>query len=346
MPLRDHFHPPLSDRTIWEGLHGQWPAMIVLDLSKRLPPRYVALPAFTWGPPSKSTSPRPMPNRNRRQTGAAGSNGRRGDRGLGPAAADAGGRDRTPGAGRIRGAGLRDRARRLVAAVEIVSPANKDRPEHRRAFVAKCAALLQQGVSVSVVDLVTTRRSNLYGDLLDLLGQTDPSLAPARHRSMPSPAAGGRRAGAGGWRHGPMPWPSASPCRPFRCGSPPIWRYRWSWRRATRRRAASCGSGDREDAVAGRVVASGEFAQLTSSSASGALNTAFPALLTVQRIRRRRTPCPANPPLSSRSSGPARAVRDLGLNPVEEPGRPVGRERAGPAPSAPPALAEERLGTR
>ena len=68
--------------------------------------------------------------------------------------------------------------RRLVAAVEIVSPANKDRPEHRRAFVDKCAALLQQGVSVSIVDLVTTRRFNLYADLLDHLGQSDPSLAP------------------------------------------------------------------------------------------------------------------------------------------------------------------------
>src|SRR5947208_3896156 len=50
------------------------------------------------------------------------------------------------------------RHRRLVAVVEIVSPANKDRPEHRRAFVAKCAALLQQHVSVAIVDLVTTRQ--------------------------------------------------------------------------------------------------------------------------------------------------------------------------------------------
>ena len=33
------------------------------------------------------------------------------------------------------------RGRRLVATVEIVSPANKDRPEHRRAFVAKCVSL-------------------------------------------------------------------------------------------------------------------------------------------------------------------------------------------------------------
>jgi hypothetical protein len=66
--------------------------------------------------------------------------------------------------------------RRLVAAVELVSPANKDRPEHRRACVAKCAALLLDNVCVAIVDLVTTRTANLYSDLIDLLGVTDPSL--------------------------------------------------------------------------------------------------------------------------------------------------------------------------
>jgi len=65
---------------------------------------------------------------------------------------------------------------RLVAAVEIVSPANKDRPEHRRAFLAKCAALLQERVSVAIVDLVTTRNFNLYHELLQMVGQDDPSL--------------------------------------------------------------------------------------------------------------------------------------------------------------------------
>jgi len=68
------------------------------------------------------------------------------------------------------------REQRLVAAIEIVSPANKDRPEHRRAFVAKCAALLQKLVSVTIIDLVTTRNFNLYAELLELLGQTDPAL--------------------------------------------------------------------------------------------------------------------------------------------------------------------------
>ncbi|MBI1830442.1 MAG: DUF4058 family protein [Planctomycetes bacterium] len=68
------------------------------------------------------------------------------------------------------------RGRRLVAAIEIVSPANKDRPEHRRAFAVKCAALLQNQVSVVIIDLVTTRTVSLYGELLDLIGQSDPAL--------------------------------------------------------------------------------------------------------------------------------------------------------------------------
>ena len=70
--------------------------------------------------------------------------------------------------------------RRLVAAVEIVSPSNKERPEHRRAFVAKCAALLQKLVCVAIVDLVTTRDFNLYCELMDQLGLSDPSLAGGR----------------------------------------------------------------------------------------------------------------------------------------------------------------------
>jgi hypothetical protein len=64
-----------------------------------------------------------------------------------------------------------------VAAVELVSPANKDRPETRRAFVAKCAALLQQQVSVAIVDVVTVRDFNLYAELLAFLDSTDASLS-------------------------------------------------------------------------------------------------------------------------------------------------------------------------
>jgi hypothetical protein len=69
------------------------------------------------------------------------------------------------------------RRRHLVAVIEIVSPANKDRPESRNVFVAKCTALLQKGVAVSIVDLVTVRHFNLYAELLAFIGHSDPTLS-------------------------------------------------------------------------------------------------------------------------------------------------------------------------
>jgi hypothetical protein len=66
--------------------------------------------------------------------------------------------------------------RRLVAVIEIVSPSNKDRPESRHSFTAKCEALLRQGVSVSIVDIISSKHFNLYTDLLDLIGQSDSSF--------------------------------------------------------------------------------------------------------------------------------------------------------------------------
>src|SRR5205814_811156 len=68
--------------------------------------------------------------------------------------------------------------RQLVAAIELVSPANKDRPEHRRAFTAKVAALLQKDICVSVVDLITPRQANLYAELIELIDRVDPQLGP------------------------------------------------------------------------------------------------------------------------------------------------------------------------
>ena len=65
---------------------------------------------------------------------------------------------------------------RLVAAVEFVSPRKKDRPASRNAFVAKCAALLENRVAVSIVDLVTARKINLYADLLAFVEQSDARL--------------------------------------------------------------------------------------------------------------------------------------------------------------------------
>jgi hypothetical protein len=49
MPLRDHFRPPVSKKASWEGFHGMWPAIIVKQLRKQLPPEYVAEPRVHLG---------------------------------------------------------------------------------------------------------------------------------------------------------------------------------------------------------------------------------------------------------------------------------------------------------
>ena len=85
------------------------------------------------------------------------------------------------------------RGRRLVAAIEIVSPANKERPEHRNVFVAKCAALLQSGVAVSIVDLVTLRQFNLYSELMTFIGHDDPTFREPHLPCTPPRAAGLRK---------------------------------------------------------------------------------------------------------------------------------------------------------
>jgi uncharacterized protein DUF4058 len=180
MPLRDHFRPPLDDSRSWDELHGAWPTVIVMALNRRLPPRFVAAPRVHLGTHAEidvTAYETDAPDSDTAITGGD-------DRGVATAvwappqptldvAADLPEQDEYE----VRVYDTQ-RHRRLVAAVEIVSPANKDRPEHRRLFVAKCAALLLQHVTVAIVDLVTTRQFNLYGDLLELIGQTDPSLVP------------------------------------------------------------------------------------------------------------------------------------------------------------------------
>jgi len=63
--------------------------------------------------------------------------------------------------------GLADR--KLVAVVALISPTNKDRPGERRAFAANSVAYLQQGVSVVVIDIVTSKPFNLHNEVLELL---------------------------------------------------------------------------------------------------------------------------------------------------------------------------------
>jgi Protein of unknown function (DUF4058) len=180
MPLRDHFRPPLDNKTSWEGFHGQWPAMIVMALARKLPRRYVAEPRVHLGAyfeidvaSHEEDVPAPLGPETSAEEGGVATAVWAPPQPTLSVATDLPDQDEYE----VRVYDTR-RQRRLVAAVEIVSPANKDRPEHRGVFVAKCAALLREHICVAIVDLVTTRQFNLYGELLDLIGQPDPSLAP------------------------------------------------------------------------------------------------------------------------------------------------------------------------
>jgi hypothetical protein len=181
MPLRDHFRPPLDNMRHWEGLHGGWPMMIVASLRGRLPRRYFAEPSVHSGT-SAEIDVATFENENEGVQPAGDGN----DNGGGVATAVwAPPRPTLAVATDLPAQDVYEvlvydekRRCRLVAAVEIVSPANKDRPEHRRAFAAKCAGLLRERVSVVIVDVATTRTPNLYGELLDLLGRSDPGLNP------------------------------------------------------------------------------------------------------------------------------------------------------------------------
>jgi hypothetical protein len=173
MPLRDHFRPPLDKITSWEGFHGQWPAVIVQQLRKQLPAGYVAEPRVHSG--SQIEIDVATFEKDESVSGHGSSGGATAVWTL-PAptvAVETEVPDDDEYEVRVYDA---ERGRQLVAAIEIVSPANKDRPEKRNAFVGKCAALLRKDVAVSIVDLVTTRHFNLYAELMAFLGQTDPTL--------------------------------------------------------------------------------------------------------------------------------------------------------------------------
>jgi hypothetical protein len=177
MPLRDHFRPPLCNLASWEEVHGGWPMVIVQHLYRILPGNYSAAPRVHRGAQVEIdvATYEHDTDRGTFTPPAPGGNGGVATMTWAPPEPTLEIETELPEQDEYEVRVYDDTHRReLVAAVEIVSPANKDRPENRRAFVAKCAALLQKSVSVSIVDLITTRSFNLYADLMDLVGRADP----------------------------------------------------------------------------------------------------------------------------------------------------------------------------
>jgi hypothetical protein len=149
MPLLDHFHPPLSPHHRWESFYSNWATRIADAIDAILPPEFQVEEHTHAGPgfeidvaTYEGESAPPMPDRPMPAT--------------------------FPDTFEVRvfstASGLT-----LVAVIERVSPGNKDRPAERRAFAAKCASYLAQGVSLIVVDVVTSRHVNLHNDVMRLM---------------------------------------------------------------------------------------------------------------------------------------------------------------------------------
>jgi hypothetical protein len=165
MPLLDHFHPPLSEKRHWHAFHNSWALYISSQLNAILPEGYFAeanvqfgveidvaafedvslrKPGIGWIPPSPRASLQVELSGDVVEVGIFSRSG-------GP---------------------------QLAGAVELVSPANTDRPSHREALVSKCATYLQAGVGLVLVDVVTERPIDFHRELLLRLGVVDPGPGP------------------------------------------------------------------------------------------------------------------------------------------------------------------------
>ena len=156
MPLLDHFHPPLEGRRDWHSFHHAWASTIAFDFNARLPEGYYAAPSVQFGIEIDVATFDEM--------------------GGAPGERSGGGWEPTAPSATIPLAIVTDavevwifateEGRILAGAIELVSPANKDRPASRDAFTSKCAAYLQSGVGSVVVDAVTSRRGDLHAELM------------------------------------------------------------------------------------------------------------------------------------------------------------------------------------
>ncbi len=176
MPLLDHFHPPLAPTRHWESFHVNWAGAIADALNESLLPEgyfaeehaqigaRVEIDVATFS--GSETSPHPA--------GATATLPRRVWAPPAPAIV-------VPAAFPDSFQVLvfeNEGGGRLVAAIELVSPGNKDRTAERQAFAIKCASYLCRGISLIVINIVTSRRANLHDEIMRLLGHEATSALP------------------------------------------------------------------------------------------------------------------------------------------------------------------------
>jgi hypothetical protein len=176
MPLFDHFHPPLSQRRHWQNIHSAWANALRDQLNDGLlPPRFFAEVQIAVGTQLEIDVATY-------------------EEGNGEADAESGGvavwaPPRPPQTAILPAAPPEvfevrvyneEEGPRLMAAAELVSPANKDRPASRHVFSVKCASYLFQGIHLVVADVVNLRPANLHHDLFRLLKLAKGKAKPRR----------------------------------------------------------------------------------------------------------------------------------------------------------------------
>jgi hypothetical protein len=168
MPLLDHFHPPLHGPRRWEGFHHSWATFIAQQLNEGvLPEDYYAESEISLGPELEID----VASLELTRSDASGSEG--GKAVWSP--------PRPKIAVKVDFAHLESceilvyqdlGGAELRGAIELVSPANKDRAGSRRTFAAKCAGYLKHGIGVVIVDIVTARSAHLHAELFKVLEVT------------------------------------------------------------------------------------------------------------------------------------------------------------------------------
>jgi Protein of unknown function (DUF4058) len=190
MPLLDHFHPPLKDERPWEGFHSFWANAIVARLNDALlPTEYFAIAHIKFGKQVEID----VATLEEDQVGEASQNGGIATAVYAPPRASLSFAVDFSDVDTIEIEVRKEGGLQLVAAIELVSPANKDRPTHRQAFVRKCATYLQEGVGVIIVDVVTERSGNLHAELIEELAPAvtidlneDDALYAVAYRAQPA----------------------------------------------------------------------------------------------------------------------------------------------------------------
>jgi hypothetical protein len=179
MPLLDHFHAPVKDQLPWESFHSNWATRLADGLMDHLPPEFIVAEHIHSGPgleidvaTFERASGRPSIPTNGAVTATMVQTSWE------PATATQTMPAIFPDSFEVRvfsnSGGLT-----LVAAIELISPGNKDRPDERRAFAAKCASYLQRGVALIIMDVVTSRTANLHNETMRLMNSAAEFLLPA-----------------------------------------------------------------------------------------------------------------------------------------------------------------------